>query len=287
MDAEFEAGEPERMGAPPGVSDLFARIREDRAAAVARAQHVLAADDPSGERTGTVPSPGPRPQASEPEEPSTLGDEALLQRRDDALEGIISGLARRLKRVLQDEQNEVLDRLRSHRGQNPSDLVPSSVDQLARYGRASAELLEEAASAGVEFVSPGASLAPDIGDLADGLAESLIGPLRRRLQQAVRGEDGDDPAALAERISAAYREWKAQRIDRLAGDAAISAFSRGTLSALPGLALRWVVDDDDGPCPDCDDNALAGPTPVGEEYPTGQQHPPAHAGCRCLLVPAT
>jgi hypothetical protein len=45
------------------------------------------------------------------------------------------------------------------------------------------------------------------------------------------------------------------------------------------------VHDLGGPCPDCDDNALAGPTPRGEVFPTGQPHPPAHAGCRCLLVP--
>lgn len=283
-EAEREAGEPERVGTPP-VSALFARIRADRAAAVTRAQEVLAADHPTAERPSTAPSPD-HPPAATSEEPSTDGDEALLQRRDDALEGIISGLARRLKRVLQDEQNEVLDRLRSHRGHNPSELMPTSVDQVARYRLAGADLLEEAASAGVEFIAPGSNVAPDIADLVDGLAESLIGPLRRRLQQAMRAEDGDDPATLAEPIGAAYREWKAQRIDRLAGDAAISAFSRGTAAAVPGAALRWVVDDDDGQCPDCDDNALAGPTPVGEAYPTGQQHPPAHAGCRCLLVSA-
>ena len=51
--------------------------------------------------------------------------------------------------------------------------------------------------------------------------------------------------------------------------------------------MRWVVDDVDGPCPDCDDDALAGLLPKGEEFPTGQTYPPAHSGCRCLLVPST
>ncbi|MEA2247481.1 MAG: hypothetical protein QOH46_2010, partial [Solirubrobacteraceae bacterium] len=27
--------------------------------------------------------------------------------------------------------------------------------------------------------------------------------------------------------------------------------------------------------------------PKGEPFPTGQLHPPAHLGCRCLLVPIT
>ena len=30
-------------------------------------------------------------------------------------------------------------------------------------------------------------------------------------------------------------------------------------------------------------NAEAGPRPCGEAFPTGHRHPPAHAGCRCLL----
>jgi hypothetical protein len=30
---------------------------------------------------------------------------------------------------------------------------------------------------------------------------------------------------------------------------------------------------------------LAGPVPRGEAFPTGHPHPPAHAGCRCLLAP--
>jgi hypothetical protein len=67
-----------------------------------------------------------------------------------------------------------------------------------------------------------------------------------------------------------------------------AAFTMGAYRASPDDAsLRWLVDDDEGACPDCDDNALAGPTPKGSKFPTGQTYPPAHAGCRCLLVPAT
>jgi hypothetical protein len=86
-------------------------------------------------------------------------------------------------------------------------------------------------------------------------------------------------------VSACYREWKTQRLDALARAAAAAAFGRGAFAAVPaGVPLRWVVDDDGGPCPDCDDNALAGALPRGEAFPTGQLHPPAHPGCRCVLV---
>ena len=57
-------------------------------------------------------------------------------------------------------------------------------------------------------------------------------------------------------------------------------------AAPPGRSLRWIVDDGGTQCPDCDDNALAGPLRSGETFPTGHACPPAHAGCRCLLAPA-
>ncbi|MGH9059440.1 MAG: hypothetical protein ACRDZY_08020, partial [Acidimicrobiales bacterium] len=105
--------------------------------------------------------------------------------------------------------------------------------------------------------------------------------------QAVKDSAGDDQTVLVDALSSAYREWKTQRIERAASDVVAAAFSRGLYQATPaGTQVRWLVDDADGPCPDCDDNALAGPLPAGEAYPTGQAHPPAHPGCRCLLAPA-
>ncbi len=97
-----------------------------------------------------------------------------------------------------------------------------------------------------------------------------------------------DEGALVELVGAAFREWKGTRVERLAGDHAVFAFAAAVLAAVPdGTALRWIVDDDGAECPDCDDNTLAGPVPAGEEFPTGHRHPPAHAGCRCLLAPAS
>ena len=76
----------------------------------------------------------------------------------------------------------------------------------------------------------------------------------------------------------------ADRIDQIARHHMAVAFNAGVLAAAPEQStLRWVFGDA-GPCPDCDDNALAGPTAKGDSYPTGQRHPPAHAGCGCLLI---
>ncbi len=112
--------------------------------------------------------------------------------------------------------------------------------------------------------------------------------LRRRLEHALSAAAGDEQNVLIEAVGAAYREWKSERIERIAGDVLAAAFARGTWASAPdGTPLRWVVDDADGPCPDCDDDVLAGSLPKGEAFPTGQLYPPAHPGCRCLLAPMT
>ncbi len=116
--------------------------------------------------------------------------------------------------------------------------------------------------------------------------ESLVTALRQRLEDALTSKAGDEQSVLVESLGAAYREWKSQRIERVAGDVLAAAFARGTWYEAPeGTAMRWIVDDADGPCPDCDDDALAGNLPKGEAFPTGQPHPPAHSGCRCLSGP--
>lgn len=219
--------------------------------------------------------------------------EATLQRREESVEAIEAALARKLKRALQDEHNDVLDRLRSCREvpTTTEAFLPSPADQAARYGAAAGELLAEAARCGVRFLSAGDGDAdahadadvPDVADVVGELIDALVGPLRRGVEGGVAGRP-EDSSALVDCVGAAYRDCRSQRLDRLAGDAVIAAFSRGTVRAASGHALRWIVDDGDRACPDCDDNALAGPTPGGQPFPTGQPHPPAHAGCRCLLV---
>jgi hypothetical protein len=104
--------------------------------------------------------------------------------------------------------------------------------------------------------------------------------LRRRI-------DGDDVGGeeAGERVSAAFREWRGERIERLVGDFAVQAFSAGVTMASPDQPLRWVLASTSG-CSDCDDNALAGAVSPSEGFPTGHAHPPAHSGCRCLIAPA-
>ncbi len=260
----------------PRIEDLFARIRADREATTASARQVLGMDaEPEGD-------------ASAPEALviTTDVDEEILQARDAVIEPLVTQLTKRLKRALQDEQNSSLDRLRTSRGPAKVEHVLSRPDdQATPYRHLAGSFLEEAARAGVS-VSPFGAVAVPVDDLAVQLAEDLAGDLRSRIDVVLETAASDDLdlSTLSERISSVYREWKVQKVERLAMHYLISAHERGGFLAFPEeTPLRWVVDDD-GSCPDCDDNVLAGPTPRGRPFPTGQLHPPAHLGCRCLLT---
>ena len=67
-----------------------------------------------------------------------------------------------------------------------------------------------------------------------GLAHVIVTMLRR---QIARG--GGRPA---DRVGAAYREWRGERVERLAGDYATQAFSAGVVAAGGDGKVRWVRD---------------------------------------------
>ncbi len=265
------------------VEGLFARLRAERAATVAQAEAVLAAapatlgtSDPVASTNGTAP------ESADPADAPALTprDEDVLQVRDAELEAVERSLAKALKRALVDEQNEVLDVLRRKGGGVPLvELLPGPSDHTARYLAVVGPELRAGAAQGA---GPGHE-PPAVDDLAVGLAAAVADDLRVRLQRTLEGAEGD-VAPLVDGISSAYREWKTTRAEPLARHHASAAHSRGRFSAAPQGKLRWVVDAEEGPCPDCDDNALAGAIVRGDVFPTGQQHPPAHVGCRCTIV---
>lgn len=290
---------------PLPVDELFARLR--------------AAQEWVPPPTSVSAPPPPEAQAPEPARTATstdLGDpvitaESALSRRDELLDTVEADLRRQLKRALQDEQNEVLDTLRRQRRPTAATVLPPVGEQTARVGAVAEPFLRRAADQGAIFAAGssegpsgglrGAEPPDDPGEPPSGdawaarqwaveLADDLVLPLRSRLEQAFDDtEEGDgvevEAAPVADRLGGGYRQWKTTHVEQLARHHAVTAFSRGAYAATAGgTTQRWVVDDD-GPCPDCEDNALAGGLGKGEPFPTGQVHPPAHPGCRCLLVP--
>jgi len=292
------------------VDDLFARLRAERHrtpdgdhTGPGSDQHRPVGPGPGGEPTAattdaTSPPAAPAPQtavgvveAAPASGGESVGTDAVLPdprlaRRDEMLNPVVSTLVRRLKRALQDDQNDILDRVRAGGGWGP-DVLPPTDEHERRYLSAAIEHLRDAARSGATFVGGKPDDAPPVDAVAGELAAAIVVPLRRRLDGAGGSVDVGDDSALIEHVGAAFRDWKGGRVERLAGDQALAAFSQASVAAAPSATtLQWIVDDGGTQCPDCDDNALAGPLRRGEAFPTGHPCPPAHAGCRCLLAPA-
>lgn len=278
------------------VEELFARLRAGREPGAAA---------PGGVVTEAVVPPVPAIETPEP--PVTAGegdapaageerledaaDRSLLERRAALLEPVTAKLARRLKRALQDDQNHLLDRLRATAGQWSEETLGGEEEQRAGYADAAFELLGEAVAAGMTFGfeavgdPPKKPTSPPDDRAARAAAEALARTVVTLLRRRLTGE-GVDAGDDAERVGAAYREWRGERIERLVGDQALSAFSAGVLLAAKAAGgVRWVLGGGADPCADCDDNALSGVLSPGDEFPTGHFHPPAHPGCRCLVTP--
>jgi DivIVA domain-containing protein len=264
-DDEGGAG-PEAAAGSASVDELFARIRAGSGDAEGGAAEDARAEAPGADAPVDAGAP-PHPEAD------------LIAQRDEWLSPVTARLGRSVKRVLGDDQNRMLDLLRSSPSTSGDVLLGSEEEHLAAYADAARSPLADAFDAGAAFAgaTPG-SVAPSpvLGQSAAGLARTVVTMLRRRI--------ADGAGDSAERVGAAFREWRGERVERLAGDYATQAFCAGVIAgAGPGRKVRWVPTSASG-CSDCDDNALAGAVEAADAFPTGHMYPPAHAGCRCLVA---
>lgn len=275
------------------AADVFARLRAEQAEGAEQAEVVEEAAPAATDEAGPEPAAD---STSEPESEPEGGEGAEAAEDDrggevarpflaraSALESVEKDLARRLKRVLADEQNEVLDLLRRAKPKGVEDLLPEPAAHAARWADAATEPLADAVEAGADWSGGKASSATD---LAEELGRTLTAPLRERIERSFAAADGNLDE-VADRVRALYREWKGKRLNEALADAAAAGYARGVLDGVPaGAEVRWVVDPSAGPCPDCDDNVLAGALTKGEPFPTGGANAPAHPGCHCLVLPA-
>jgi len=254
-------------------------------------QHGSASDEPeSSEPKVSETGITSEPKASETGKASEHVTSPFA-RRDAELTPLIVAAARRMKRVLADEQNELLDTLRQSEPVVSIDALVAVVgQQAARYVDAITTELEGAAQAGAASVTGDVTTdvtrAGALGPVRDLIALNLVTPLRERLERCVADGDGDNDV-ITRRVRSVYREWKTQHVDNQLDDVFRLAYGRGVLVALPvGTPVRWLVDPNGPACPDAEDNSLAGVVPAGDPFPTGHVCAPAHAECRCLLGPA-
>jgi DivIVA domain-containing protein len=277
------------------VDNLFARLRAadtdtdgvteaTESSESTRATHQLPVVDPELDSADSTAETSPEGVEEEGDEQSPF------DRRDAQLTPLIVSAARRLKRVLADEQNEALDALRKGEPvREVGQLLGAEVERASRYVDAIADEMEAAATAGALSVAddpnPDVAHSGALGPVREAFAASIVAPLRERLERAVADGDGDNDG-VAKRVRAVYREWKTRQIDDQLDDVFRLAYGRGALVALPpGKPVRWIVDPNGPACPDAEDNSLAGSVAAGDAFPTGHVCAPAHAGCRCLLEP--
>ena len=270
------------------VDDLFAKLRQASASSVASSVKQIApvqkkiAESDKATTTANSTSVLTKP------------DPKIFSKRDEALNPIIEALTKKLKRVLADEENSLLNYLQNKKAQVALETVlPSFDSQVQSFVEATNKDLIEAAMAGAQSLSKSlkADLRKKISNTAvmqvmsKKLADAIVLPLRTRIQKCVEKSAGDT-SEMSNLIRTVYREWKMQQIDKLVSDIARLAYSRGAYLVLDaGTKVCWMVDPNGPACADAEDNSLAGTIALGENFPTGHEHPVVHAGCRCLVVP--
>jgi len=272
------------------VDDLFAKLRKAGADSVAGSvkQVEPIAKQPM-KASPSVVEPRKAPVSAKP-------DAQIFSKRDDALTPMIEVLAKKLKRVLADEENAMLNYLQSKKAQVALEKVlPTFDSHVQSFVEATSKDLIEAAMAGAQSLSKSlkADLRKKISNTAvmqvmsKKLADEIVLPLRTRIQKCAEKSAGDSNE-MSSLIRTVYREWKMQQVDKLVGDVTRLAYSRGAYLVLDaGTKVCWMVDPNGPPCADAEDNSLAGAIARGENFPTGHEHPVIHSGCRCLVVPAT
>jgi hypothetical protein len=211
--------------------------------------------------------------------------------RDAALAPVIAAMSRKLKRVLADEQNEVLDILRGKLSVKTLDaIVGPKAEHSARMIEALEASLKAGALAGAKSLSDASDkelqkmVATQMAAINEYVIATVVVPLRERLSRSISQASGDN-AELTSLVRVVYREWKNQHVDTQVDNIAQTSFGRGAFAALtPGTKVCWKVDPNGPACADAEDNSLAGFVVAGDAFPTGHTHAPAHAGCRCALV---
>jgi DivIVA domain-containing protein len=276
---------PERSVDSGKVDDIFARLRADSTAQVAEAATQAL-------ETATKTKKGDKAKSEKTQ--AAHVDPALFSQRDEALSSIVVQLSRKLKRILADEQNNVLEHLRKKKAVLEIEAMLGSVEEHAqRYCDAITDEMMKAATSGAKSmkVFGGSSRRISTKDLDEvvrvAISESLVVKFREDVRIAI-GEAEGDRDILASLMRDVYRQWKMTSLDEHVDDIACAAFNCGAYFSLEaGSKVAWMISPTHGCCAECADNSLADDVTVGNDFPTGHRHPLAHAGCRCLVCPIT
>ena len=181
-----------------------------------------------------------------------------IKMRDNAVAESSASALRKAKKQLQNEQNELLDSLRTTKSKkrlNSMDVLPSIDSHLKIWVENLREEIESVFDAGVKSISKEKIVVSE-GSLSE-IVNWIISPLSESLASSI---DEGDIADVTTRVGAKYREWRSSDLKIALTDALCATYSHGVIAASPkGAVLNWIV-------------------------PTGQTCAPAHSGCRCVIA---
>ena len=277
--ARLRAGQEAAAEAEPVPAEAAAEAEEPAESAEAAAE----ADGAGGARGAGGAPRNRRPSRWPRSEPST--PDVWRAKRSEVLDPLIVSMTKKAKRAAQDDQNLLLDAVRRHKGRPTSEQVLEPEAELIATWT---ELLRGRDRRGLRRGTRGGRRRRRAGRRVDG-ARSRRDDRAARCASASRVRS--TPARRATRAGSSSASapdsanGRTSRSKSCSWTSCRGAWSRGVYDASPdGAVFRWIPLVE-GRCADCDDNGLE-PTTKGSSFPTGQLHPPAHPGCRCLLAPA-
>jgi DivIVA domain-containing protein len=209
-----------------------------------------------------------------------------FEARDFALSRATPGFRRRLKRAVNDDQSDVLDRLRAGRGVVRPGELPVVDDQLDAYVEALRPVLVDMVRSGGELLDSLAVPTQAVENLCLQLAKHLVECVRLPTVDAIEEASTDDREAILDPIRAIYRDFRNGALPDLIDDALHEAFALGVYYAVePAEMLIWIPDPRLDPDPICEENSAAPPLAKGTHFPSGHARPLSMPGCRCLALP--
>lgn len=202
--------------------------------------------------------------------------------RDVAMTRHGADLRRKLKRVMADEQSDLLDRLQRSKAMSVDDLAPAD-EQRQRYTDAVTPAILATAELGADLQG-GTSSSGAVAPLVENLVASVFDPLRARVEDSVR--NAADAEEVLEPLRAHYRDMRLSEVPDLTDDVLSEAFALGVYEAIPaGTSVQWLNDPRVEPAADCYDDTLADDVVTPSAFPDGRKRPGTIPGCRCLVVP--
>lgn len=212
---------------------------------------------------------------------------AVFAARDVAVTRAGANLKRQLRRALNDDQSDVLDRLRQGRGAITLDELRPIDEQIEHYvgplRRGLTDIVTAGARAGgCDQAEPGS-----LENLVDQLASFVVDRVRTPTTMAITEADHRDRERILEPIRSGYRDVRNIGLPDLLVDALNEAFAIGLYDSIEeGAPVAWLVDPRTDPDPVNEVNRDRTGLVKGEPFPSGHVRPLSVPGCRCLVVQA-